>query len=360
MHLGKGYNALRQERYEEAATEFRAALHVDSKLVMRAQFPLAVALFELKQAADARLEFEAVRRAVGDQPSVAYYLGRLDIQDQDYVSAVRNLNAAVVKPPFPDTAYYLGFACLKQGDLRAAEKWLKTAVELNPRESRAQYQLGLVYRKQGHEEEANKALALSSEIRKRDAEESRLQTDCAQMLDHAPREEARAFCQRLYDPDNAERLTTLGSIYGQHGDLEAALVPLRRAAELAPQTPQMQYNLAWTYYQMGRYEEARVPLAGAVERWPDLFPLNELYGAVLFKLGEARSAYDALTHSHQLNPQDPATTEMLYRVTLELARQSQIAGKASEATRYLKEASKLRPEQPRTSAPEQSPPPPSR
>jgi Flp pilus assembly protein TadD len=36
----------------------------------------------------------------------------------------------------------------------------------------------------------------------------------------------------------------LGTIYGEHGDLEAALKPLQRAAELVPQSPQMQYNVA--------------------------------------------------------------------------------------------------------------------
>jgi len=71
-----------------------------------------------------------------------------------------------------------------------------------------------------------------------------LRLECARKLDQGPREEAHAVCVRLYDPDNAEKLTAIGTIYGQHGDLQAALEPLRRAAELEPQSPQMQYNLA--------------------------------------------------------------------------------------------------------------------
>ncbi len=253
MHLGKGYDALRQDRYEAAAGEFRAALRLDPKLVMRARFPLAVALFEMKESAEARKEFEAVRSEIGDHPNIAYYLGRLDIQDQDYASAIRDLTTAIKKPPFPDTAYYLGFACLKQGDLDAAEKWLNKAAQINPHDSLAQYQLGMVYRKEGREEESKKALASSEDIRQREGDETRARTECAQKLDQGPREEARAFCQKLYDPANVEKLTSLGAIYGQHGDLEAALIPLKRAAELEPQTPQVQYNLAWTYYRMGRF-----------------------------------------------------------------------------------------------------------
>lgn len=344
MHLGKGYDALRQDRYEVAASEFRAALRLDPNLVMRARFPLAVALFELKESAEARKEFDAVRHEIGDHPNVAYYLGRLDIQEQDYGSAIRDLTTAMSKPPFPDTAYYLGFACLKQGDLAAAEKWLNRAAQINPHDSLALYQLGMVYRKDGREEESKKALALSEEIRQREGEETRLRTECAQKLDQGPREDARAFCQKLYDPDNVEKLTSLGAIYGQHGDLEAALIPLQRAAELEPQTPQVQYNLAWTYYRMGRFEEARAPLAGVVERWPDLFPINSLYGAVLLNLGETLPAYDALSRAHQLNRQDHATSEMLYGAGLELAKRSVAARNYPEAIRYLEGAVKVRPD----------------
>jgi len=345
-HLGKGYDALKQERYEAAAAEFRAALRLDPALVMRARFPLAVALFELKHSAEARREFEAVRREAGDQPNVSYYLGRLDLLDQDFAGAVRNLAKAMAKPPFPDTAYYLGLACFKQGDLAAAEKWLRQAAQANPRDSLARYQLAMVYRSQGREEEARKSFAESAELRRRDTDESALRTQCAQKLDSGPRAEARAFCQRLYDPDDAERLTALGTIYGQHGDLEAALDALRRAAELAPERPEMQYNLAFTYYRMGRFQEARAPIAKAVARWPDIFQLSFLYGAVLAKLGEDLPAYEALTRAHELNLQDAGAADLLYQATLALGRKSLAAHQYPDALRYFGEAARLRPGDP--------------
>ena len=345
-HLGKGYEALKQDRYDVAVTEFRAALQLDPKLILRARFPLAVALFEMKETAAARREFEAVRRELGISPNIAYYLGRLDLLDQNFTGAIRNLTQAMAKPPFPDTAYHLGFACLKQGDLTAAEKWLKLAGQANPEDSAVPYQLALVYRKQGREAEAKKAFALSAEIRRRDADDSQLRHECAQKLDEGPRDEARAVCGRLYDPDNAEKLTALGTIYGQHGDLEDALEPLRRAAELAPQSPQMQYNLAFTHYELNRFEDARQPIAKAVQRWPDIFQLNSLYGAVLLKLGEDREAYPLLRRAHELNREDPRTAGLLYTTTLALARASLGAQEYSDSLRYFGEAAKLRPSEP--------------
>src|SRR6266568_4269227 len=345
-HLGKAYDSLKQDRYDEAASEFRAVLKLDPTLTLRARFPLAVALFEMKKFDEARQEFEAVHREVGDHPNVLYYLGRVDLEERKFESAIRNLNEAAAKPPFPDTAYFLGYAYFKQGDLAAAEKWLKEAARTNPRDARIPYQLGLVYRKQGRREEAKKALALSDELRQREDNESRLRMECAQKLDQGLRDEARAVCEQLYDPNDAEKLTELGTIYGQHGDSEAALKPLRRAAELVPQSPQMQYNLALAYFQLNRFEEARAPLANALQRWPDLFQLNALYGAVLSKLGEDLAAYQALRHAHQLNPQESGTVDLLYIATLGLARKSQAARQYSDSLRYFLEAEKLHPQDP--------------
>lgn len=345
-HLGRGYDALKQDRYDAAVTEFRTALALDPKLVLRAQFPLGVALFELHRPEEARKEFEAVRREAGDHPNILYYLGRLDLEDRKFDSAIQNLSQAAAKPPFPDTAYYLGFAYFKNRDFASAEKWLKQAAEADPRDARVPYQLGLVYRQQGREEEAKQAFALSDTLHRQDDREGRLRVECGQKLDRGPRDEARKTCEQLYNPDNAEKLMTLGTIYAQHGDLEDALKPLQRAAELQPQSPQMQYNLALAYFQLNRLEDARVPLAGALKRWPDLFQLNALYGAVLFKLGENSEAYHTLQHSHQLNPDDALTRDMLYDTTMRLAETDQQAKRYSEALRYLAEASKLRPQEP--------------
>ena len=344
-HLGRGYDALKNDRYDVAATEFRAALQIDPKLTLRARFPLAVALFELHKPVEARREFETVRRETGDHLNTLYYLGRLDLDDRNFAGAIRNLTKATADPPFADTTYYLGFACLKQGDLSAAEKWLKEAAQANPHDARISYQLGVVYRKQRREEEAQKVMAQSNEQRQRDSAESKLRLECATKLDQGPREEAHAICEQLYDPANADKLTALGTIYGQHGDAEAALKPLQRAAELSPQSAPMQYNLALAYYQLNRLAEARTALASAATRWPDVFQLVALYGTVLAKLGEDLPAYETLHHAHELNPQDSATSDLLYLSILKLGYKMGEGGQYPESLRYFEEAAKLRPQE---------------
>src|SRR5437868_8293214 len=345
-HLGRGYESLKQDRYDAAVEEFRAALKTDPKLTLRARFPLAVALSELKRFDEARKELQTVQRETGEHPNVFYYLGRIDLEQRNFAGAIANLTRAATQPPFPDTPYFLGYAYFKQGDLTSAQKWLEQAAQAMPRDARVEYQLGQIYRREGREQDAKKALALSDQLRERDDTESKVRLQCAQKLAEGPSEQARKICDQLYDENSADKLTELGTLYGQHGDLEAALKPLQRAAELAPQSPQMQYNLALAYFQLNRFEDARGALADAAKRWPDLFQVVSLYGATLFKLGQGDEAYPILRHAQELNPSDAATGDLLYLSALGVARKNQSGKQYADALKFFQEAAKLKPQEP--------------
>jgi tetratricopeptide (TPR) repeat protein len=341
-YVGKGYEALRQDRYDAAVDEFALALRIDPKLALRARFPMAVALFELHKNADARRELETVQREAGSHPNISYYLGRVDVEDRNFKSAINNLTKAAMAPPFPDTSYYLGFAYAKLEDWKSAERWLDKASRDLPKDARVPFQLSLVYRKQGRNEEAQTAATLAEDIRRQQDDASRLRNDCAKKLDQGPREEARKFCDQLYDADDADKLTELGTIYAQHGDLESAIKPLTRAAELSPQSPQMQYNLALADYQLQHYEEARNILSPSMQRWPDLFQVNALYGAIQLQLGALEEAYTALHHAYQINPRESATGDMLFEACISLARKDKAAKQYAAAIALLQEAVAVR------------------
>ena len=344
-HLGAGYAALKNDRYPEAVREFRAALAFDPKLAMRARFPLAVALFESQQLSEARKEFETARAEAGDVPSVMYYLGRLDLLADDFDGAVQDLTLAASKPPFPDTAYYLGLAYQKKGDLPAAEKWLEEAARLNSQDFHVRERLAALYRQEGKAARAEAAAAQAETLRRRDAEVSQKRVACAQALQSSA-SDAHAVCDQLYDPNDSDKLTMLGTLYGQHGDSAAALKPLHRAAELDPNSPQTHYNLALDCFRLGRYAEARDALANVVKLWPDLAPLSALYGAALYRLADKAAAYEALRRAYQLDPEDAGTATMLYDTGLSLAEESLASKQYTESARYLNEMAQLFPQTP--------------
>jgi Flp pilus assembly protein TadD len=66
----------------------------------------------------------------------------------------------------------------------------------------------------------------------------------------------------------------------------------------------------------------------------------------LWQLGEVQPAYQALKRAHQLNADDSGTADLLYAVTLELAKKSEADGSDAEALGHLKEAASLKPAAP--------------
>jgi tetratricopeptide (TPR) repeat protein len=304
---------------------------------------LAVCYFALGQRREARAEFERLRQETAGDSSVLYYLGRLDLLDGDLESAIRRLQSMVADPPFPDTAYYLGSAYLKKGDLKSAETWLRKGAEMNPRDFRVYDHLARVYQKAGRRQEAEQEYARSSALREYYNEATRRAVDCGNELETQPVEKARLTCDKLFDPDDPDKLTTLGMLYGQHGEYGEALPPLERAAELDPESSEIQHNLGLTYFRLRRYAAARDHLEKAVALRPDFFGSNAVLGATFYALGDDEAAYRALDHAHQLNPQDQDTVSLLLKVATLLGQKTYAKKQYASSLGYLKKAAALQP-----------------
>jgi len=152
-HIGRGYEYVQNNQFQNAVVELQAALALDPTLV-RVRYQLAVSYFALQQFKESRQEFERLRRETAADPSVIYYLGRLDLMEERIGSAILHLERVAPDPPFPDTAYYLGSAYLKKERNELAEKWLKKAAELAPRDFGIPDRLARVYVKTSRRLEA--------------------------------------------------------------------------------------------------------------------------------------------------------------------------------------------------------------
>jgi Tfp pilus assembly protein PilF len=122
QHLGKGYEALKQEKYGDAGEEFRAALGIDPTLVMRARFP---------RRSHGSKNTKPLKRAVNWKPR-----GRSSATSQASftISADSMWMSTTTRRRF--TNHYLGLAYARDGNTQDAEKWLKEAVRLHPDDSR--------------------------------------------------------------------------------------------------------------------------------------------------------------------------------------------------------------------------------
>src|SRR5437867_1601151 len=113
-HIGKGYEHVQNNQFGQAIQQFQAALALNPSLV-RVRYQLAISYFALQRFKESRQEFERLRRETAGDPSVIYYLARLDLFEDNVDSAISFLEKVAAAPPFPDAPYYLGSAYLKQG-----------------------------------------------------------------------------------------------------------------------------------------------------------------------------------------------------------------------------------------------------
>src|SRR5215831_3520427 len=71
-HAGKGYELVQNDRFAEAAEEFRAALALDPSAV-NARYQLGICLFASGEREAARQQFERLQNETHSDPNVAYY-----------------------------------------------------------------------------------------------------------------------------------------------------------------------------------------------------------------------------------------------------------------------------------------------
>lgn len=346
VHLARGHDDLNNHRYAQAEREFRAALALNPRLTVQARFPLAVVLFALQNHDEARKQFQAVLKETGNDPNVNYYLGRLDLEDGNLDSAIRNLTIAVSNPPFPDAPYYLGYAYFRKKDFNSAEKWLKRAATLAPTDARVFEHLGILYHAMGREQDAQKAFGAATKLRQQDMAASGESLDCGRSLDTQPLEQARKVCEQLLNPDNLGNLVSLGKLYGQHGDYSDAVEPFELAAKLDPGSYEVQYNLGLTYFRLKRYADAVPPLRKAVALRPEIFEVNAPLGASLYVLGDDAAAYPVLDHANRLKPTNLDISRLLCTVALNLAQKSLEERNTAQARAYLLRAAEASPDNP--------------
>lgn len=342
-HVGKGYEFEKDDRFANAAAEFEAALALDPTL-SGARYQLAVCYFGLGRRDDARREFERLRVETHADPSVVYFLGRLDLLQHNLNGAISEFRMVTTHPPFPDTPYYLGSAYLEKGDLPSAAQWLEQARSSNPRDYRIPDHLARIYQREGRTADAEREYSVSEKLRQNYNQAAEDGVNCSAALDKGDGQAARDVCAKLDQPNDPDRLTTLGMIYGRHQLYAEAVEPLRRAASLDPDSYEVQHNLGLTYFRLRLYQQARESLQRAVSLRPNFFDSNALLGATLFALREDSQAYAVLEHAHRLNPDDADTRDLLFKTASILGAKSRAAKSYGQALEYLKVAEELNPQ----------------
>src|SRR5436309_7266809 len=92
---------------------------------------------------------------------------------------------------------------------------------------------------------------------------------------------------------------------------QPAIEAWQKAAALDPDSSEVQYNFALTCFHLKDMLRAREHAAEAVRQRPDFVEANILYGTILYMGAEDREALAALTHAHELKPDDAGVRRLL-------------------------------------------------
>lgn len=318
-HMSRGTQLMHEQMFEAAAKEFQQSL-ANHPGDQRARFQYAVCLLSLGRNDEARGEFEALQKQVGQTPFITYYLGRLDLLSNDYASAVKKFSSIAKSRPIPDTSFHLGVAYVSSGDVANGITWLEVAAQQLPNDYRVHYRLARAYSAAGREKDAAQQYDLYKKFLDAHKSTEGEMRACNDAL-HSGSDSAHESCQRLFDPNDPEKLTMLGELYGEAGWFEQALPPLTRAVQLDANSYEAWHNLGLTYFRLQRYKEAREPLQKAVALRPEAYGSVVMLGGTLYMLGEDQAALPVLEHAHQLNPSDAQTSAVLEK--LRAAQKSQ-------------------------------------
>jgi Flp pilus assembly protein TadD len=155
----------RRDQKDEAERLLRRYIQLRPRDTL-GHYLLGITLYTVKRLSEARAEFEQSLK-VGLNPDSEYMLGVIAEAEGDKTSAVRRLQQ--IKPDcvcYPAAQALLGTIYNEQNNSAAARSTLELATQLNPKDLRAHYQLGLVYSKLGEKEKAQEMFTISERLRK--------------------------------------------------------------------------------------------------------------------------------------------------------------------------------------------------
>jgi len=155
-----------------------------------------------------------------------------------------------------DALYILGMSSFKSGRFEVAERMIRRALAVNPKQPFYHFNLSNVLRTLNRNEESLASLNRSLEL-KPDMVEGLYNLGNLRM-NEKKLEEAIALYQRVLaiNPDYVDALCNLGTAYRQLMRLDEAVEIFRKALALTPQNPDFYCNLGDSLHVQGKLDEA--------------------------------------------------------------------------------------------------------
>jgi Tfp pilus assembly protein PilF len=244
----------------ESALRHYVALHADSD---EALYLLGFVLNREnrpKESLEIYTRAAALKTPTGDDLKI---VGLDYVLLSDYASAIKWLEKAVeFEPQNRDAWYYLGRAYYTRGLLPESRRAFQAALHLDPRDARAENNLGLILQSEAKPNEALDAYRNAIEWEKEAAHQSEQPyLNLGSLLLELDRAgEAIAPLEKAVErgENNASCHLKLGTAYLRTNRLPEAQLELEKAERLEPENAAIHYQLARFYQQVHQMDKAKI------------------------------------------------------------------------------------------------------
>jgi Tfp pilus assembly protein PilF len=181
--------------------------------------------------------------------------------------------AAAITPPTSDDLKIVGLDYVLLNDYADAIKWLEKAVAFDSKNKDAWYYLGRAYYTRSQLNEARKAFRMVLELDPRNA---KAENNLGLILESDAKPSAaidafqKAIAWQEDEPHLSEQpYVNLGSLLIDQGNVKAAIDPLQKAVKLAPENAYCRLRLGTAYLRAGEFGGAQRELEKAIQIDPN-------------------------------------------------------------------------------------------
>lgn len=291
-----GILALKRGAPQEALENLRKAVSANPREA-NYHLNLSQALFSMGESKKALKKLKEAQKLNPSLPGLHTLLAQIYAQEKDMKRAMRHCQEALKANPFDTNAYLLaaefykkqnrsvdastyfekaGLVALQQGanlEKPEVQQMLQEvfgkAVECNPKNHQAQYNLGLIYLKK---EEHDKALSCFDKALHEEPKNTTYLLRIAKVthslgMIHEP----MYYFQKLLEinPEDSVALLFMGSHYDNQGKPGESLKCVNKAQELNPDNPLIYALKLQVLERLNRMDEAHAVLNEALEKFPD-------------------------------------------------------------------------------------------
>jgi tetratricopeptide (TPR) repeat protein len=341
LHVAAAYQALHRLADATQIAESLSSEFPDNTFV---RLLLAEVLARRGETADAREEYlAALRGSSGDDPDDAERRDEIRLRivaidmTSDHLDEAKQILSKLEKPDDPDAISIRARIALQAGDVKEAKRLAKALAAVEPvggalMEGEAELtpekvghasekfesavvkggqqvrgDVASIYRRHGHDEEAEKQLRAWVAAAPEDADGRLALGALLERTGRFPAGEVELRQAIRLDPKSGEAFNYLGYSLADRGErLEEALDLVRKALAIDPWNGAYLDSLGWVYFKMDRMDDAREPLDRAVREFPKDPTVLEHLGDYYEKAGDEARAKGYWKRALAAGPETPA------------------------------------------------------